>query len=127
MSHITPRYTPFHNSQLHIATFHNVLLRSIPTKKALYTSKLLRTVYCITSNAIPVHIPRFYSIPHHSTTFHCIHFVRISSIPFQADEEHSTASLYTRFQSNSQHCTPFLNISPCSVAFRSIKESSICV
>ena len=111
MSHITPQYTPFHNSPLHFATFHIVLLHSIPTKKARFTSNPLRTVHCITSNAIPVHCPSstpFHNIPPRSIAFHS---VKKSSIPFQTDEEQFTASLYTRFQCIS-HCSPFLNISP---------------
>ena len=127
LSHFTPHYTPFLNSQLHFATIHNVLLPSIPTKKVRFTSNPLRTVYCITFNAIPVDSPRFYSIPQHSTAFHCIPFCEEKLlVPFQTDEEHSTASVYTWFQSISQHCTLFLYISPFCVAFHLIKECSNC-
>ena len=74
---ISSHYTPLQSiPQLStsFATIHNVLLGSIPTKMARFPSTKLRTVYWITSNAIPVHSPRFYYIPQNSTTIHCIPF-----------------------------------------------------
>ena len=119
ISHITRHYTPFLNSPLHFATTHNVLLPTISTTKARFTSNLLRTVYCITANAIPGDSPRFYSIPHHSTTFHCIPFCEIKLHSFQnrwgtlyCVPVHMIPVHFTTFYSIPEHlslfcCVPF--------------------
>ena len=85
LSHMTPHYTPFHNTPLHFATYKNVLLHSISSKKPQFPSIPLKTVYCITSNAIAVHSPRFYTNPQHSTSFNCILFCEkmLYSFPYR--------------------------------------------
>ena len=128
LSHITPHYTPFHNTPRHFATYKNVLLHSISSKKPQFPSIPLRTVYCITSNAIAVHSLRFYSIPQHSTTFHFI--------PFCEKILHSFTNRWGTLYWVTLHTIPVHlttlysipeHLTVCPVAFHSIKEISICV
>ena len=124
-------YTPLHSIPQLSTSFRNIPQCSLGLLSNKEGSIHFQPIKDCLLHHIKCHSSPFSKILLHPTTFHHVPLHSILwkkiSIPFQTDQEHSTALRYTWFQYISQHCTPFLNISPCSVAFHSMKESSICV
>ena len=84
------------------------------------------TVYCVTVYPIPLHSTTFYSIPQYSSTILCFTF---SQRRHHSLRNRTGVLRYVILQAislNPQHCPPFHDIPPRSIAFHSAKECSIC-